>query len=134
MAGEHPRADECLLVALTQAQQQQLIKPLLALQLRQAPWLEELFLRHPEFAALRHQLLRVSKQYQGASLVIGPELSKRELTVLDLVAKGYSNLEIAEALYISVHTVKSHARRINTKLGVHRRTQAVAWAKSEGLI
>ena len=40
----------------------------------------------------------------------------------------------AEQLYISLHTVKTHARRINGKLGVTRRTQAVARAKALGLL
>src|SRR3546814_1381340 len=44
-------------------------------------------------------------------------LSNRELTVLRLIAQGCSNQEIAEQLFISLHTVKTHARRINTKLG-----------------
>jgi ATP/maltotriose-dependent transcriptional regulator MalT len=50
--------------------------------------------------------------------------------VLRLIAQGCSNQEIAEQLFISLHTVKTHARRINTKLGVARRTQAVARAKA----
>ncbi|PKA69237.1 ATP/maltotriose-dependent transcriptional regulator MalT [Pseudomonas baetica] len=61
-------------------------------------------------------------------------LSRRELEVLSLIACGESNQQIAEQLYISLHTVKTHARRINGKLGVARRTQAVAKAKSIGLI
>ena len=61
-------------------------------------------------------------------------LSLRELSVLELIARGCSNLEIGERLYISLHTVKTHARRINGKLGVERRTQAVARAKELGLL
>ncbi|WP_228480389.1 response regulator transcription factor, partial [Pseudomonas aeruginosa] len=45
-----------------------------------------------------------------------------------------SNQEISERLFISLHTVKSHARHINDKLGVERRTQAVARAKHMGLL
>ena len=63
----------------------------------------------------------------------GP-LSQRELEVLGLIAQGSSNQEIAERLFISLHTVKTHARRINGKLGVKRRTQAVAHAKRLGLM
>lgn len=61
-------------------------------------------------------------------------LSSRELDVLKCIAQGYSNQQISEALFISLHTVKSHARRINHKLGVARRTQAVAQAKLMGLL
>ncbi|WP_300630472.1 LuxR C-terminal-related transcriptional regulator [Pseudomonas sp.] len=61
-------------------------------------------------------------------------LSQRELEVLQLIALGNSNLEIADRLYISLHTVKTHARRIHSKLGVERRTQAVAKAKTLGLM
>ncbi|MBD9424014.1 tetratricopeptide repeat protein [Pseudomonas sp. PDM15] len=60
-------------------------------------------------------------------------LSRRELDVLKLIAQGYSNQQIAESLFISLHTVKTHAQRINFKLGVERRTQAVARAKELGL-
>ena len=54
--------------------------------------------------------------------------------MLQLIALGNSNLEIADRLYISLHTVKTHARRIHSKLGVERRTQAVAKAKTLGLM
>jgi ATP/maltotriose-dependent transcriptional regulator MalT len=68
------------------------------------------------------------------SLSVGETiLSRRELEVLCLIAQGESNQKIAESLYISLHTVKTHARRINAKLGVERRTQAVAKAKVIGL-
>ncbi|WP_223486178.1 LuxR C-terminal-related transcriptional regulator [Pseudomonas sp. A-RE-19] len=60
-------------------------------------------------------------------------LSQRELEVLKLIALGNSNQQIAETLFISLHTVKTHARRIHGKLGVERRTQAVAKAKLLGL-
>lgn len=63
-----------------------------------------------------------------------PGLSRREREVLMLIAQGASNQQVAEKLFISLHTVKTHARRINGKLGVERRTQAVAKAKVMGLI
>lgn len=61
-------------------------------------------------------------------------LSERELMVLGLIAQGLSNQEVGERLFISLHTVKTHARKINCKLGVERRTQAVAQAKAMGLL
>lgn len=60
-------------------------------------------------------------------------LSRRERDVLKLIARGHSNQQIAEQLFISLHTVKTHAQRVNAKLGVSRRTQAVARAKELGL-
>ncbi|MCY1283547.1 HTH-type transcriptional regulator MalT [compost metagenome] len=61
-------------------------------------------------------------------------LSRRELSVLELIALGLPNNQIAERLYISLHTVKSHAQRINMKLGVSSRTQALVRAKELGLV
>ncbi|KAF1067086.1 MAG: Serine/threonine-protein kinase PknK [Pseudomonas citronellolis] len=71
---------------------------------------------------------------QAPAAHVQPLLSLRELSVLELIARGCSNLEIGERLFISLHTVKTHARRINGKLGVERRTQAVARAKELGLL
>lgn len=68
------------------------------------------------------------------TLVDEPILSRREVEVLRLIAKGESNQQIADKLYISLHTVKTHARRMNGKLGVERRTQAVAKAKALGVL
>ncbi|NVK39185.1 MAG: hypothetical protein HWE18_14755 [Gammaproteobacteria bacterium] len=61
-------------------------------------------------------------------------ISQRELAVLKLIAEGLSNQEIAERLFISLHTVKTHARRINSKLGVKSRTQAIIKAREVGVI
>lgn len=61
-------------------------------------------------------------------------LSARELEVLSQIALGNSNQQIAEHLFISLHTVKTHVRRIYSKLGVQRRTQAVAKCKGLGLV
>jgi LuxR family maltose regulon positive regulatory protein len=57
-------------------------------------------------------------------------LSERELDVLDLIAKGLSNKQIASRLFLSQNTIKAHTRSIYQKLGVNSRTQAVASAKS----
>ena len=61
-------------------------------------------------------------------------LSSRELEVLALIAKGLTNQEIAARLYLSLHTVKAHARNIYAKLGVSSRTQAVARGRALGYL
>lgn len=132
--GEHEPADELLLTALFDAQRQQQIRPIALLQRNEEQWLDELLLSHQELLPLHQQLFTSSEQAdQGMSHAM-QTLSKRELAVLALIAKGHSNQEVADTLFISLHTVKSHARRINAKLGVERRTQAVALAKEQGLI
>jgi DNA-binding CsgD family transcriptional regulator len=61
-------------------------------------------------------------------------LSKRELEVLQLMAEGFSNQEIASRLFLSLHTIKTHSSRIFEKMEVERRTQAVDVAKKLGII
>jgi LuxR family maltose regulon positive regulatory protein len=67
-------------------------------------------------------------QTPGADLI--EPLSERELEVLQLIAEGLTNPEIASRLFLSPYTVKTHARNIYSKLGVHNRTQAVTRAKA----
>ena len=61
-------------------------------------------------------------------------LSKRELEVLELMARGLSNQEIAGQLFVSLNTIKTHSSRVFEKLEVKRRTQAVEKAKRLNLI
>jgi DNA-binding CsgD family transcriptional regulator len=61
-------------------------------------------------------------------------ITKREMEVLTLIAQGMSNREIAEKLYVSENTVKTHSSRVFDKLGAKRRTQAVQFAKELGLM
>jgi len=61
-------------------------------------------------------------------------LSKRELEVLQLIAEGLSNQEIAALLFVSLNTIKTHSSRIFEKLDVKRRTQAIEKAKRLNLI
>jgi len=61
-------------------------------------------------------------------------LSAREREVLQLIAEGLSNPEIASRLYLSLNTVKVHSRNIYGKLGVHNRMQAVARARALGIL
>ena len=61
-------------------------------------------------------------------------LSTREFEVLKLIAEGHSNKEIAEQLFISANTVKTHSSNLFSKLGVQRRTQAVQKARELRII
>ena len=61
-------------------------------------------------------------------------LSNRELQVVRLLALGYRNREIAEKMFLSELTVKSHLRKINSKLGAGGRTEAVSIARAQGLL
>ncbi|WP_341928216.1 response regulator transcription factor [Nocardioides psychrotolerans] len=59
-------------------------------------------------------------------------LSVREADVIGLIAQGHSNKEIAERLYLSINSVKTYIRTGYRKLGLTRRSQAVAWAMRSG--
>lgn len=61
-------------------------------------------------------------------------LSSREVEVLELMARGYSNQEIAERLFLSLNTIKTHSSNLYVKLDVKRRTQAVEKAKRLNII
>ena len=61
-------------------------------------------------------------------------ITKRELEILELIARGMSNREIADKLFVSENTVKTHSSRLLDKLSAKRRTQAVQIAKEMGLI
>lgn len=61
-------------------------------------------------------------------------ITPRELEILELIARGLSNREIAEKLFVSENTVKTHSSRLFDKLSARRRTQAVQLGKEFGLI
>ncbi len=61
-------------------------------------------------------------------------ITPREMEILELIASGLSNKEIAERVHVSENTVKTHSSRVFDKLGARRRTQAVQLAKEQRLI
>jgi LuxR family maltose regulon positive regulatory protein len=67
---------------------------------------------------------------QGSLPALVEPLSEREIEVLQLIADGLTNPEIASRLFLATNTVKAHTRNIYGKLGVHSRTQAVARARA----
>jgi two-component system, NarL family, nitrate/nitrite response regulator NarL len=82
-------------------------------------------------SALRHSAVRPSNGGQGAPAA--EALTSREREVLKLLARGLTQPEIAQELFISPKTVAGHIQRVLTKLGVHSRAQAVALAHEQGL-
>jgi NarL family two-component system response regulator LiaR len=77
---------------------------------------------------------RLSQQARKLPEEDVPSLTRREQEVLSLVAQGASDQEIAQALTISIHTVKSHMRNILSKLHLGQRHEAALYALREGLI
>lgn len=87
---------------------------------------------HPEVTQkLLSRISKGSAVNQQKSLDV---LTEREIDVLKALAKGYSNIQIAESLYISQRTVQNHLHNIYNKLGINGRTEAVKYAFEEGLI
>jgi DNA-binding CsgD family transcriptional regulator len=82
----------------------------------------------------------VAERVAGAPFVLNEErqrqlgITPRELEILQSIAAGLSNREIAEKLFVSENTVKTHSSRVFDKLQAKRRTQAVQIAKDAGLI
>jgi len=77
---------------------------------------------------------RLLTETRQQSATNGDGLTDREMTVLELLATGKSNREIAEALFLSERTVENHARNLYRKLGVHDRTQAILVAMQRGYV
>jgi DNA-binding NarL/FixJ family response regulator len=83
-------------------------------------------------SALRHSGVPPSKNHKGEPIV--ETLTSREREVLELLARGLTQAQIAERLFISPKTVGGHIQRVLEKLGVHSRAQAVALAHELGLL
>jgi NarL family two-component system response regulator LiaR len=88
------------------------------------------FLLHPEVAGkVLDEFRETPKEMTSLS-----DLTPREIEVLTLIAKGYSNKEIAAALCIATRTVKAHVSNILSKLHAMDRTQAALYAVRQGLV
>jgi DNA-binding CsgD family transcriptional regulator len=93
-------------------------------------WLGFKVRRTREVVVIREAAPVTADPAARASLGITP----REHEILTLIAQGLSNREIAEKLFVSENTVKTHSSRLFEKLNAKRRTQAVQFAKQAGLI
>jgi ATP/maltotriose-dependent transcriptional regulator MalT len=98
-------------------------------------WLGLKLTRHTETVVVREVMVPAPANFvrdQGKLESLG--ITPRELEILELIASGLSNREIAERVNVSENTVKTHSRRVFDKLGARRRTQAVQMGKELRLI
>ncbi|MFD1175924.1 response regulator [Paenibacillus puldeungensis] len=88
---------------------------------------------HPKMAtSLVREFIKKDKSIQSEDPL--EQLSKRELEILPLIAKGYGNKEIAEMLYVSVKTVEAHKAKIMEKLNLKSRPELVEYALRKKLL
>ena len=98
-------------------------------------WLGLKLTRTKETVVVREVLLPASNSFALNELKLRElGITRRELEILELIASGLSNREIAEKLFVSENTVKTHSSRLFDKLSAKRRTQAVQIGKEIGLI
>jgi len=96
-------------------------------------YVEQLLSVFPEAQRAAHRAQNIRSALERSNALVEP-LSAREREVLQRIAEGLTNQEVAARLYLSLHTVKVHARNIYAKLGVTSRTQAVAKGRALGIL
>lgn len=79
-------------------------------------------------------ITRINTLANGTAHAAGEELTEREREVLALVARGYTNKQIAEALYVTEKTARNHVSHILDKLGLSRRSEAAAYAVEHKIV
>jgi LuxR family maltose regulon positive regulatory protein len=128
-------AQKILISAVAEASKEHFISPFAELRNELQGLVDKGFSHLPDsdFKTALGKLYEVEAVNDMAGTLAEP-ISEREQGVLELIAKGLSNQEIADQLHISLHTVKTHARRINAKLEVKSRTQAIVRARELGLL
>ena len=86
-----------------------------------------------ELSAVLREVARAREHERDASLLLG-QLTARETEILQLLAEGKRNEDIAALLVISPQTVQTHVRNVLSKLGVHSKLEAVAFAARNGVV
>jgi ATP/maltotriose-dependent transcriptional regulator MalT len=98
-------------------------------------WLGRRLTREKETLVVREVMVPAPAEFvrdTGRLEALG--ITPRELEILELIAQGLSNKEIADRVFVSENTVKTHSSRVFDKLGARRRTQAVQMGKALRLI
>jgi DNA-binding NarL/FixJ family response regulator len=78
--------------------------------------------------------VRALGTHRGSAAALPDGLTRREAEILGLVARGLSNREIGQSLFVSEHTVASHVRSILRKTGCANRTEAAAYAHRRAMV
>ena len=86
----------------------------------------------PSVAGVLFRRVAALRGSRTLSTSTGPNLTSREVEILQLLAQGLSNKQIAETLALQVPTVKNHVHHILSKLGLRHRAEASAWAGPQG--
>ncbi len=98
-------------------------------------WLGLKLTRRTETVVVREVMVEAPANFvRDESRIESLGITPRELEILQLIAEGLSNKEIAERAFVSENTVKTHSSRVFEKLGARRRTQAVQLGKEYRLI
>src|SRR5262245_12263763 len=98
-------------------------------------WLGLKLTRKKEVVVVKEVRVPVTEPFTLNEAKLGDlGITRRELEILELISQGLSNREIAERLFVSENTVKTHSSRLFDKLSAKRRTQAVQIGKELGLI
>jgi LuxR family maltose regulon positive regulatory protein len=127
---------KALIEAIDMASEEHYISPFSELKRELLPLAEKAWahLKPSPFVAEIGRLYGISDVPPVEARALAEPISEREKGVLELIARGLSNQDIADQLHISLHTVKTHARRLNAKLEVKSRTQAIVRATELGLL
>ena len=98
-------------------------------------WLGRRWTRETKTVVVREVLVPAPAEFlRDQARLESLGITPRELEILELIAQGLSNKEIAERVFVSENTVKTHSSRVFDKLGARRRTQAVQLGKALRLI
>lgn len=131
-----PAGQKALADAIGMAAEEHYISPFSELRRELQPLMEKAWPQLPRtpFMTEIGRLYGINSSSASEPPALAEPISEREKGVLELIARGLSNQDIADKLHISLHTVKTHARRINAKLEVKSRTQAIVRARELGLL
>jgi DNA-binding NarL/FixJ family response regulator len=92
------------------------------------------FVHAGEVFITQRMLAGLLPKFNRPTARLGGDLTERELSILQRMTEGLSNQEIADRLYLSVHTIRNHVQNVLSKLRAHSRLEAVIIANREGLL